>query len=190
MIELLYLIFLVLVSLALGRRILKAIGVNFQNNLEDFVFSYPLGLALLAYITFFFGIVGLLYKFAIILVLLVLFIILIKDIKDIVLILFNFAQKININELIKKRKHFDFFKILFILLLFFFLINLILSFVPPWHFDVLAYHLAIQKLYINSHQITYIPYIFYSNLPSLVDTIYLIGLLLYNGILSNLLAYS
>lgn len=190
MIEFFYLVFLLLISFVLGQKILRLIGIKFLYP-ENLVFSLPLGLAVLAYITFFFGIAGLLYKRVLILVLLFLFLILIKDIKNTLLTLFRLIRNINKNKLIKKYGiGLNFFSIVLGFLLVFALLNFIASFAPPWHFDVIAYHLAIQKIYVRAHQIIYIPYIFYSNLPSLVDTIYLIGLLLYNGILSNLLGYS
>ena len=191
MIELLYLVFLVLVSLALGQKILGLIGAKFGSYLENFVFSLPLGLAVLAYITFFLGITGLLYKSVLIAVLLVIFIFLIKDIRGIISNLFKFITSIDKGKLIKKFNiGFNFFSIVICFLLLFVLINFIASFAPPWHFDVLAYHLAIQKIYIRAHQIIYVPYIFYSNLPSLIDTIYLTGLLLHSGVLSNMLGYT
>ncbi|MBI3035991.1 glycosyltransferase family 39 protein [Candidatus Woesearchaeota archaeon] len=191
MIELLYLVFLILVSAALGQRILGFIGIKFDKELEKFIFSMPLGLAVLAYITFFIGVAGFLYKSVLMAILLLLFVFLIKDVKSALFTLFKFIKGINKKGLAKRYGiGFNFFTLVIVFLLVFILVNLIGSFVPPWHFDVIAYHLAIQKIYIRAHQIMYIPYIFYSNHPSLIDTVYLVGLLLYNGVLSNLLGYS
>ncbi|MEK6984295.1 MAG: phospholipid carrier-dependent glycosyltransferase [Nanoarchaeota archaeon] len=190
MIELLYLIFLLLLSFALGQKILKGIGVDFESHSEKLVFALPLGLAVLAYITFFFGIAGLLYKWIIALVLLSIFVFLIKDIKNALLMSFKFIKNTDKKRLVKWGLGLNFFSVVLVFLSVFVLINFIASFVPPWHFDVIAYHLAVQKIFIRAHEIVYVPYIFYSNLPSLIDAIYLVGLLLYNGILSNLLGYS
>lgn len=190
-IELFYFVFLVLVSYALGQRILKYKGIRFDSGQEKFVFAFPLGLAALAYITFLIGILGFLYKSVLILILFFILVILFNDVKVIISDLTRFIRNFNAKSIIKKFNiGFNFFSIVFAFLLLFVIINFVMAFVPPWHFDVIAYHLAIQKIYIMAHQIIYIPYIFYSNLPSLVDTIYLVGLLLHSGILSNLLAYS
>ncbi|MBI3026884.1 glycosyltransferase family 39 protein [Candidatus Woesearchaeota archaeon] len=191
MIEIVYLIFLMLVSIALGQWILKLLKVSFSSYLEEFVFSLPLGLSTLAYTTFLIGIVGFLYKPVIILILAVLFVILFRDIKRCLSNIANTLKKFNSKSLINKYYiGFDFYSILIVFIVFFAIFNFVLSFTPPWHFDVLAYHLAVQKLYLNAHKIIYLPYLFFSNLPSLVDWIYLIGLVLHNGILSNLLGYS
>ena len=189
MIEIFYLIFFLLIALALGGKIFTLIKVRFQNYLEKSVFSLALGTVVLTYITFFLGIFGLLYKFVLIPILISIFILLVKDIRYNAQFCFKTIKNINIKKFIKNYK-FDFFSIVAAFIVTFILLNFIISFSPPWHFDVVAYHLAIQKIYMKFHQIVYIPYIFYSNLPSLVDTIYLNGFLLHSGILSNLIAYA
>lgn len=191
MIEIVYLIFVILISFELGQKIFRLIGVKFDRYLEKFIFSFPLGLAVLGYVTFILGIIGLLYKSILMTVLVFLFIFLIKDIKNLMLSLFKIIKNINKKRLIKKYKiGFNFFTILFAFTAAFILLNFIVSFAPPWNFDVLAYHLAIQKIYIRAHKIINIPYILFSNFPNLVNTIYLDGLLLHNGMLANLFAYA
>lgn len=190
MIELLYLIFLMLTSLALGQKILRLMGINL-NYAENLVFALPLGLAVLAYFTFFIGIIGFLYKSVLMLFLFILFVLFFKDIKAILQRLFTLIKNIDSKKITKKYGiGLNFYTIVIVFLLLLVVLNFIASFVPPWHFDVLAYHLAVPKIYTQAHQIIYVPYIFYSNLPSLVDTMYLMGLLLHSGILSNLIGYS
>ncbi|MCH8003541.1 MAG: lamin tail domain-containing protein, partial [Nanoarchaeota archaeon] len=186
MLEIFYFIFVLLISIALGQKILKLMGIKLPD-LEGFIFSLPLGLAILAYTTFFLGVIGLLYKSIFISILLLLFILLIKDIIKIILILFQSAK--NLKNIIKKLR-FNFFTFLLLFLLLFVVLNFIISFSPPWNVDALSYHLAVPKIYIENHQIIYLPYNYFSNFPSLVDFINLIGLLLQNGILSNLFAYA
>jgi 4-amino-4-deoxy-L-arabinose transferase-like glycosyltransferase len=187
MIEIFYFIFVALVAVALGQKILKLIHVKFDSDLLRFIFSFPLGLAVLAYAAFFLGIAGLLYKSIFISILLLLLILLIKDIIKIISLLFHSFR--NLKKIIKKAK-FNFFTILLLFLLLFVALNFIISFSPPWNVDPVAYHLAVPKIYIENHKIIYLPHIIYANLPPLVNFIYLIGLLLHNGILSNLFAYS
>jgi len=186
MLEIFYFIFVLLISVALGQRILRLIGVKLSN-LERFIFSFPLGLSILAYIAFFLGAIGLLYKSIFISILLLLFVLLIKDIIKIILILFHGIK--NFKKIIKKSR-FNFFTILILFLSLFVVLNFIISFSPPWNNDALAYHLAVPKIYIDHHKIIYLPYIFFSNFPSLIDFISLIGLLLHSGILSHLFAYA
>lgn len=191
MIEILYLIFIILISLALGQKILRLIGIKFDSYLENFIFSFPLGLALLAYITFFLGILGILYKSVFIIVLLIMSAFLYKDIINIISTLCQFIKNFDLKKSIRKYKlGFNFFTIFIAFILVFTFLNFIMSFSPAWNFDVLVYHLAVPKLYIDAHKIIYLPYLFYSNLPSLVDIISLNGLLLHNAILSNLFAYT
>ena len=190
MIELLYFIFVVIVSTALGHRILRLIGLRFEKNLESFIFSMPLGLAAIAYITFFIGIAGFLYKSVLIVFLAALFLLFFREIKEAMKIFFGFIKKINLSKIKKKCEiGFNFFTLAIGFLIFLVIGNFIGTFVPPWHFDVLAYNLAVPKVYIRAHQIVYMPDNFYSNLPSLVNTIYLMGLLLHSGVLSNMLGY-
>jgi len=203
-IEIFYFIFVVLVAVALGQRILRLIGVKFDSPLLNFTFSFPLGLAILAYVIFFIGLAGLLYKSIFISILVLLFILLIKDIIKIILILFQSAQKSKIFGVLKiknfhdtknlkniiKKLRFNFFTILLLFLSLFVVLNFIISFSPPWNHDALAYHLAVPKIYIENHKIIYIPYIIFSNFPSLIDMISMMGLLLSSSILSHLFAYA
>jgi len=189
-IEIFYFIFVVLVAAALGQRILKLIGLKIPN-LERFIFSLPLGLALLAYIAFLLGAIGLLFKSIFISILLLLFIILIKDIKNLIIILFNFIKNVNLKKITKEYKlGFNFFTILLLFLSLFIVLNFIISFSPPWNHDALSYHLAIPKVYIENHKIISMPYNFLSNFPSLIDMISMVGLLLHSAKLSHLFAYA
>ncbi|MDP7244006.1 MAG: hypothetical protein QF568_01540, partial [Flavobacteriales bacterium] len=102
MIEIFYFIFVALVAVALGQKILKLIHVKFDSDLLRFIFSFPLGLAVLAYAAFFLGIAGLLYKSIFISILLLLLILLIKDIIKIISLLFHSFR--NLKKIIKKAK--------------------------------------------------------------------------------------
>lgn len=188
MIELLYLLFLVLLSIGIGKGALKALKVDF-NGLEEAVFAFPLGLAVLGYLCFGIGLSGYLYKEVVGGVFIVLFAVFFREIKDAVIECSGFFKG-KLEKGSWKRRTFDFSALLVVFLVLFALANLASSFAPPRHYDVLAYHLAVPKLYIEHHRIYYIQDIFYSNLPFLIEIIYLIGLLLKNSILANLLAYA
>jgi len=190
MLEIFYLIFVLLISIVLGQRILKLIGLKLSG-LEIFIFSFPLGLSILAYIAFILGIVGFLYKSIFVSILLLIFIIFIKDIVKIIIALFNFIKNFSPKRIIKEHKlGFNFFTIIILFLLLLVILNFIISFSPPWNHDALAYHLAVPKIYIDNHQIIYIPHIIFSNFPMLIDIISMIGLLLSSSALSHLFAYA
>ncbi|MBI1935164.1 glycosyltransferase family 39 protein [Candidatus Woesearchaeota archaeon] len=191
MIELAYLALLLVISIALGRRILKYIGIGFNSSLEGMVFSLPLGLSAIAYAMLFAGLLGYLYKSVLVIILALLYIALWKDVGELLRIIFSSIRNFSFNKFVRKHDiALNFYSIVIILLLLFPLMNFFLSFSPPWHFDVIAYHLAMGKIYIAAHKVVYIPYMLFSNFPSLIDTMYMVGLLLSNGILANLLGYS
>lgn len=186
MIEILYLSWIVLLSFVLGQRILRFIKIYFKSYVDNFVFSVALGFSIFAYTIFLLGSVGLLYRNIFFMVLLFLSIILLKDIKKTIIKLYNEIKIIR-----KKLKiSFNFYTVLILILLFLAFLNFIISFAPPYNFDTLAYHLAVPKIYLDNHKIVYIPSILFSNLPALIDYIYMGGLLLYKDILSNLFAYT
>jgi hypothetical protein len=188
MTELLYLVFLVLLSLGIGRRALRWINIQLQP-LEEVVFAFPLGISILAYIVFFIGLVGYLYKELVGGIFIALFVIFLRDVKKIVLEAKSFVEG-GIEKKVWKRWKPNFSALLVLFLVLFAFANLVSSFAPPRHYDVLAYHLAVPKLYIENHSIYYIDYNFYSNLPFFVEIIYMIGLLLKNSVLANLISYT
>lgn len=51
--------------------------------------------------------------------------------------------------------------------------------VPPVDYDVVAYHFAVPKLYIQAHRLIYIPYILHSNWPLGSEMLYMLSLLLH-----------
>lgn len=59
--------------------------------------------------------------------------------------------------------------------------------VPPVDYDAIAYHLAIPKLYVAAHGLTYIPYIVYANWPLGTEMLFLIGLILNSEALAQLI---
>jgi hypothetical protein len=59
---------------------------------------------------------------------------------------------------------------------------------PPIDYDAIAYHLAIPKIYIEAHGLTYIPYIVYSNWPLGTEMLFLIGLILRSEALAQLIS--
>ena len=61
--------------------------------------------------------------------------------------------------------------------------------VPPVSYDEVAYHLAIPKIYIQHHGITYIPFIPYSNWPLGTEMLFTLSLLLRSETLAHLVTW-
>lgn len=61
---------------------------------------------------------------------------------------------------------------------------------PPLAWDEVAYHLAIPKLYIQNHSLTYISFIPYSNWPLETEMLFTLGLLLSSETLSHLISWT
>lgn len=188
MIEIIYFCFVAVLSAALGQRIFRILKVRFELYLEEMAFAFPMGLAALAYIVFFLGILGFLYSLIVIIMTIIFCIILRKEIKQQFLSIYGYTK--NFKNAVKKHKLGKFYLLSAFFIFLLIALNFLVSLSPPYHYDVLAYHLTIPKLYINAHKIVYLPSIFYSNLPMLVETIYMLGMLLHGAILSNLIACS
>jgi 4-amino-4-deoxy-L-arabinose transferase-like glycosyltransferase len=62
--------------------------------------------------------------------------------------------------------------------------------VPPVLYDEAAYHLAIPKIYILQHSITYIPFIPYANWPLGTEMLFTVGLLLGSETLVHMITWN
>jgi hypothetical protein len=61
--------------------------------------------------------------------------------------------------------------------------------IPPVTYDEVAYHMAIPKIFIQHHGITYIPFIPYSNWPLGTEMLYTLSLLLHSETLAHLVTW-
>jgi 4-amino-4-deoxy-L-arabinose transferase-like glycosyltransferase len=62
--------------------------------------------------------------------------------------------------------------------------------VPPYNWDEVAYHLAIPKIYIQEHTLTYIPFIPYSNWPLEAEMLFTLSLLMEREFLTHLISWT
>lgn len=177
MIDILYLGLIILVATSFGKRVLILSKFNFNSPLEGFVFSTTLGLGILGYLVLGLGLAGWLYKWVIYLLLGLVILISVREIKDIVLLSYKkkaiFTQG---RSIIPKLKVVN-LCLLFLLTLHITL-NLLSCLAPPSASDPLTYHLAIPKLYIQQHRITYLPQLWFSNLPFTLEMLFSLGMLL------------
>jgi 4-amino-4-deoxy-L-arabinose transferase-like glycosyltransferase len=93
---------------------------------------------------------------------------------------------------IKLPKYINLFSILLVLLLAANLLYPLFSdaLVPPVSWDEVAYHLAIPKIYIEHHSISYIPFIPYSNWPLETEMLFTLSLLLASETLAHLISWT
>jgi hypothetical protein len=181
MFDIIFLFLIYLLSVALGRKILKLFHIQKNSLLEISAIEGGLGLFFFSYLTFFLGVSGLLYKNLFYLIFLLLFIILRCEIKEIFLI---FKKEI----LLKTNLSYNFFEsFLRIILFLFILLQLIISLSPSTYWDELHYHLTVPDIYIRKHKIVYLPYILYSNFPLGLEMLYLLGMLIRGDVIPTLL---
>ena len=185
MIEIIYFLWILLLSFFLGKKLFYLLNIKFKALSEEFLFSISIGLAVLSYIIFFLGIFGLLYPFLINIILIFLFIILLPEIKNYLMNL-QYIRKSNYFKFSK----FGFNEILIIIIFLFFLINFLSSFAPVVEIDSLSYHLALPKIYINNNRIFYMPSIMFSSYPFFVEMLYITGLSINSPAISQLFIFS
>ncbi|MGD0017093.1 MAG: glycosyltransferase family 39 protein [Verrucomicrobiia bacterium] len=70
------------------------------------------------------------------------------------------------------------------------LLNLLSAMTPPFEYDELEYHLGAPAEYIKADRIIALPHNFYSNLPQLTETLYLLALKMSSGVAAKLLHWS
>jgi len=170
---------------ALGKKFYQTLHLPTQSFIQDMVFCSGLGLGLLSYGLFAIGLSGFFYKWVGWLALIILIIILLLEIKNMFLgikaslfYFFNF-------------KGLSFFYIVVMgLLLIHAAINFIIAHAPPISWDALMYHLALPKLFIDSHKIISLPFMYYSYLPSNTEMLYSLAMLLGTDRLPQLMHFS
>ncbi|MBA7510164.1 hypothetical protein ES705_02139 [subsurface metagenome] len=179
------LLMVIVVAYFLGKKSLKWLKIDFGFLLEEVVFSVGLGFGILAYATFFLGILGLLYT---------------SLFYGLVIVIFVFA----ISEMIKSRRQikktnpaappgtrFSFVYLpILILLGIFVTVNFIMSFTPELFYDSLVCHLGVPNYYVIKHKILEMPYRVSSHYPSNMQMLYTMALLLKEEGLPKLLHFS
>lgn len=137
------------------------------------MFSIAILIGIYSYIIFSLGLFGLLYKQ----------VILASTIFFILTVLFFAKGKLNVYKLKARIKNFIKkvkmpYLALFMLILFQIIVNLMGALGPELGFDALWYHLAIPKIYLDNHLVSFIPggLFYYSVMPKLAEMIYVFGL--------------
>ena len=181
MIEIIYFFLIAISAYLFGNFVFKffKLEVTF---LEEIIFSVTFGFALYSYFTFLLGILGDLYAW-------IFWIVILSSIllgyKKIFLCFKNLYANF---KNVKLKLNFETFLIALILI--FVLLSFLSALVPPFLWDELDYNLAIPKIYARHHEIIPLFSIWRSEFPFNINMLFVIGLLLKNGILAKLFSWS
>jgi len=166
-----FIIFLV-ISVALGRKLLLLLRIKSSSTVESIVFSLALGFGCFSYLVLAIGLLKVLYPAVILTAIGIIGVIVIPEIRNL------YSEIVSIKKSSKNpcRSPGDF-------LLGFSMVciggmALVCALAPPtgMDWDGLAYHLAVPKLYLMHHSIYYVPFTSHSNFPFLTEMLYTIGL--------------
>lgn len=132
------------------------------------MFALAILIGIYSYLLFGLGLLGFLYKQTILIV----------SFFFLCSIFFLFKELPN-KYLLKNKPRFKLVEIVILSFLFVeFVINLIGALGPELGFDALWYHLTIPKLYLQNHQVVFIPgsLLYYSAMPKLIEMLYTVGI--------------
>ena len=181
MTEVALMLLLLLLAYGMGAWILRLFKISYSS-LEEFVFATGLGFGVVAYLMFLIGMLGLLYTRVAYGLLGILLISAFPSIKRILLKLYRSRPDISNFRLSRLGI------IVGLILLAHIAVNLIADMAPPMNGDTLATYLAIPKIWVEKHKIVEISYHPASYIPSTIQMLSTLGLLLRNGILSQLIS--
>lgn len=179
---------LIVILSALGFGLWGIYYLGFKNivDLWFHIYAIGLGFGILAHIGLLLGMVGLYYKtiaWGLI------------SIGILLIINFLYKNRIHYFQFIKGvsfSKNVSYISIFVLLFLIYTWIYPLITYalIPPVMSDEVAYHMAIPKIFLNHHGITYISFIPYSNWPLETEILFTICLLLSSEILPHLICWA
>ncbi len=169
-----------LMAMLIGSRILRWLKVEPDSITTRLAFAIPIGLGIYSIGVFLIGICGLLYKEVVCVFLVFLAALSLSEMKP---FLKDWRESVSSGA-----SKIDY---LFLPLIGLFVIMpLFVSFSPIACSDPLLYHMALPKIYLAHHGITYEPYSIFSTWPANTEMLYLLGLLISGESLSQLFSFS
>lgn len=179
---------LILVFTVLGRRVFKLTRIGFSSFIEEMVFSFGLGAGIIALLTLGVGFLGGLRRWVFYLLTFGLLGVLILDVKAILIDGIRWVRA-------KREWLGKFESMLVIILVLHFFFTFVCALVPRTHWDSLAHHLLVPKIYIQSGRILSMfspggQFIEQSNYPSNMEMLLMFGMLLKSDVLATLISWS
>lgn len=177
---------ILLICLAFGSMVVRALGVRSQSLLEASVFGTAIGLGAVGYFVLGIGLGGALTPPVLSGLLVILAVASFGVIRVLAPALIYAARE----RLARKIRGSEIAWLMSISVLG--MLPLIAALAPPsvTDWDGLAYHLAVPKLYLAAHRIFYVPFTSHSNFPFLTEMLYTIGLALHGPALAKLFHYA
>jgi len=171
---------LTVLFIAVGKFIIEKFELK-MSFLQTLVLSFTLGIGIVAYITFIIGLMHLLYKPFIVSLLVVLLILLRHQLASIIS-----GFKIWVVKVLAGRQ--DKLSLgLFIIICIQLAINFLYDLGPVIGWDATNYYLYVPKVYISEHGIIYLPSHILAGGPQLIEMIFALSILLYDGIAAVLM---
>jgi len=186
--DILLLFVLILVFIALGRRVFKLTKTEFSSFIEEMVFSFGLGAGIIALLTLGIGLLGGLRRWIFYILTFGLLGVLILDVKDILLGAIRWFRA--------KRPGLQSFETaLLIIFGLYFLLTFFCALAPPTEWDSLVHHLSVPKAYMQNGRIFNMSpaqgwFVKESNYPSNMEMLFMLGMLLKSDALATLIAWS
>ncbi len=172
----------VLAAYGLGRKLLRAGGYLFQFILEECAFATAVGLIVFATIGFLLGVVGGIYKFALVAIVIGFGLYGLPEIRKLFQAVWNQPWL----QLIGRNGRDTWTYLLMLLTTGYILVFVSIAFVgcllPEIEFDPLIYHLTGPKLYLEAHRILDVPEILELAWPKNIEMLYIFGLALHSQI--------
>jgi len=186
MLSLIFLTLLLLLSLALGSKLLNLVRLRIDGFLERCLFSLGFGLAGLGYLVYFLGLAGFISRP----VVWALFLLLATFLaREATYYLKEIWQRVSLSNLRLKRENLFIF-IISGLIVSHIIFNLIGALAPETVFDAIWYHLALPKIYLANQRIFFVPYVTYAAFPRLMEMLYTFALAWQGDILAKLIHFS
>lgn len=176
----LYILGFNLIAMLIGSRILRWLKVKPDSITTRLAFAIPIGFGIYSIGVFWIGIAGLLYKSVVYVFLGLLVILSLFEIKP-----FLKSWREGASSGLNKIDY-----IFLPLIGLFVFMPLFASFSPVVQQDALVYHVALPKIYLINHGITYVPYNVFSTWPANTEMLFLLGLLISGESLSQLFCFS
>lgn len=168
-----------------GALVVHGVGLRDRSQPEFYLFSVAIGLGVLAHLTLALGVLGLLYTATAWTLLAV---------GTLLGMLEAFRYRAVYQHMRTQARLPTTIPLFSVVLIFILGLNLLypllfVTLLPPLNWDEVAYHLAIPKIYIDHHAVTYIDFIPYANWPLESEMLFTLSLLLASEPLAHLVSW-
>lgn len=178
------LVFVSACAFGAGDILLSRFKKIYHSKIEHFLIVSSVGFAALTYLTFLMGAANLLHPFAAVVLIAVIFLFSVNRIR-------NFFKKAENALTSAPRELLDIYEISVISIIgLAAAIYFLKCFTPPLHYDTLAYHLAVPKLFMEEGGIRFIPNNVYANFPMNMEFLFMLGMLLKDDTLARLFHFA